>query len=109
MSFHGGLTGLAIAMLAWALRKQRDVWALFGSVSLIAPAGLFSGASPISSRRIMGTPTDGSWGVVFPAAGSMPRHPSQLYEMLGEGLLLYLVLNLLVLRGVSMRKRGRFF
>ena len=76
---------------------------------IAAPIGLFFGrCANFVNGELWGAPTDAPWGVVFGgAAGMMPRHPSQLYEALLEGVVLFLVLYLLS-RKRPPRPRGTF-
>ena len=98
MSFHGGFIGVLIAAWLFARKRHRDIWTVLGSLALFAPVGLFFGRiANFINGELWGKPTDGSWGVIFPMAGISPRHPSQLYEALLEGVILFLIL-LIVLR-----------
>lgn len=94
MSFHGGLVGLLIggAMAARMTRIPFLTLADLGSIA--APVGLFFGrCANFVNGELWGAPTDGPLGVVFGgAAGMMPRHPSQLYEAVLEGLVIFCVL-----------------
>lgn len=102
MSFHGGLIGILLAGWWFAKRKGIAVLRLY-DMAVGAPLGiLFGRLANFINGELWGRPTDVPWGVVFPdAPGSAPRHPSQLYEALLEGLVLFLVLWAL-----SRRKRG---
>ena len=65
-------------------------------VSMVIPIGLFFGRlTNFINGELWGRPTNGGWGVVFPNAGSAPRHPSQLYEAFLEGIVLYVLLFLI--------------
>ncbi len=96
MSFHGGLLGVIVAM-AWYGRRQG--WRFLAVTDLIAPCvptGLASGRiGNFINGELWGRPADPSlpWAMVFPQSPSMaPRHPSQLYQVLLEGLLLFVIL-----------------
>lgn len=93
MSFHGGLLG-ACAALWWASwRLKQPWWALTDFVALYVPVGLFLGRlANFVNGELWGRVTTLPWGMVFPHAGPLPRHPSQLYEALGEGVFLGLAL-----------------
>lgn len=99
MSFHGGLIGTIVAMIIFARRRGILVWSLFDVVAASAPVGLFLGrlANFINSE-LWGRPTDMPWGVVFPTGGPEPRHPSQLYEAVLEGPVLFFALMVLIFR-----------
>ena len=94
MSFHGGFLGCVLAVMLFA-RHRGIPWLSLGDITCaVAPIGLFLGRSPISSMPNCGAaPTDVPWAVVFPGAGPLPRHPSQLYEAMLEGLVLFVVLG----------------
>ncbi len=95
MSFHGGLLGVALAMILFARRRGLGPFAVADYVSCAAPIGLFFGrVANFINGELWGRPTDAPWGMVFPhpAAGGVPRHPSQLYEAVLEGIVLFVLL-----------------
>lgn len=96
MSFHGGLLGVIIAMILFARRNGFSVFSLFDVIGPSATIGLLLGRiANFINQELFGKPTDVPWGVIFPVTGdNIPRHPSQLYEGLLEGLLLFFVLRL---------------
>lgn len=100
MSFHGGLAGTIAAMILFARSKGLPVLSLFDVIAAVTPAGLLFGRiANFVNQELFGKPTDLAWGVVFPATGDgVARHPSQLYEALLEGLVLFLVLRFLTHR-----------
>lgn len=100
MSFHGGLLG-AMAAMAWLARSRGlPVLSLFDLVAPVAPIGLMLGRiANFINAELWGRATDVPWGVIFPGAGPVARHPSQLYEAATEGLLLFIVMALLVRAG----------
>ena len=94
MSFHGGFLGVLVAML-WAAKKDGKTF--FEVTDLIAPLvpfGLaFGRLGNFINGELWGRPTDLPWAMVFPQAGDMlARHPSQLYQFVGEGLCLGVIL-----------------
>lgn len=93
MSFHGGLLGV-LAGCAWFARKYNMRYLdLMDRVAVVTPIGLFFGRiGNFISGQLWGAPTDLPWGIVFPFVDSQARHPSQLYEALLEGALLFLIL-----------------
>ena len=96
MSFHGGMAGLLIAVLYLARKYQIKFLAITDLLACAAPIGLFFGRiANFINAELYGRVTDKPWGVVFPGAGPEPRHPSQLYEALLEGVILFSILNLL--------------
>ncbi|MEF9877117.1 MAG: prolipoprotein diacylglyceryl transferase [Gordonibacter sp.] len=97
MSFHGGLVGALLAGVVAAKLTHIPYLTLADLGCVAAPIGLFFGRlANFVNGELWGAPTDLPWGVVFGgSAGMMPRHPSQLYEALLEGVILFLVLFLL--------------
>ena len=106
MSFHGGLLGVVIAVYLFARAKKINSLSLGDIASAATPFGLFFGriANFINSE-VVGRVSDVPWAMVFPGAGPLPRHPSQIYEALLEGLLLFVVLAVLV-RGGALKRPG---
>ncbi|MCS6987643.1 MAG: prolipoprotein diacylglyceryl transferase [Sphingomonadaceae bacterium] len=99
MAFHGGFLGVILAIVLYGRARGLALWRVLDYVAVVAPLGLFLGRlANFVNGELWGRPTDGSWGVVFPGAGPEPRHPSQLYEATLEGLVLFVVLNLLFWR-----------
>ncbi|ESW93002.1 MULTISPECIES: prolipoprotein diacylglyceryl transferase [unclassified Mesorhizobium] len=107
MSFHGGLLGVILAMTLFSLKRGIRTWTLFDVVAAGVPVGLgLVRIANFVNAELWGRVTDVSWGVVFCnerlqqtvagcVAGLEPRHPSQLYEALLEGAVLFLVLRFL--------------
>ncbi|MBI5430489.1 MAG: prolipoprotein diacylglyceryl transferase [Nitrosomonadales bacterium] len=93
MSFHGGFLGVLIAM-AWFARRQRLPWLqLMDFIAPLVPPGLaFGRLGNFINSELWGRPTDVPWGMVFPNADNLPRHPSQLYEFALEGVALFILL-----------------
>ncbi|MBF0447132.1 MAG: prolipoprotein diacylglyceryl transferase [Magnetococcales bacterium] len=93
MSFHGGLLGVIIACCLFARRRQITCSLLVDLLVPIVPIGLLLGRiGNFINAELWGRTTDVPWGMVFPGAGYLPRHPSQIYEALLEGVLLFIVL-----------------
>jgi len=95
MSFHGGLIGVALALLLYARKHKIAFLSLADFVVPLVPAGLFFGRlGNFIGQELWGRPTDVSWGMLFPAdPEQLARHPSQLYEALLEGVVLFLIIN----------------
>ena len=93
MSFHGGLIGVIFATIIFAKKNNQNSFLYLDIVALVAPVGLFFGriANFINSE-LYGTITNVPWAVIFVKVDNFPRHPSQLYEALLEGLFLFLIL-----------------
>lgn len=109
MSFHGGLVGALASGIVAARITGIPYLTLADLGCIAAPVGLFFGrCANFVNGELWGAPTDAAWGVVFGgAAGMMPRHPSQLYEALLEGVVIFIVLYALS-RRVPPRPRGTF-
>lgn len=101
MSFHGGLIGAATGLWLFARRRGYPALSVFDLAAAVVPIGLFLGRiANFINAELWGRPApDVPWAMVFPNAGPLPRHPSQLYEALGEGLILFVLLALLVRAG----------
>jgi len=109
MSFHGGFAGMVVAGLIWGRLKRVPFMTLADLVVVGAPVGIFFGRlANFVNGELWGRSTDVAWGVVFPGAGALPRHPSQLYEAVLEGLVLLVVMVWLA-RRVPPRPRGEVF
>ena len=93
MSFHGGLIGIIIASIIFTKKHNQDSFLYMDLVSLVAPIGIFFGrlANFINSE-LYGTPTDIPWAVTFIQVDNLSRHPSQLYEAILEGIILFIIL-----------------
>ena len=97
MSFHGGLIGTTLAMILFARRNAIPMWSMFDIVAAVAPIGLFFGRiANFINGELWGRLSSMPWAVVFPNGGPFARHPSQLYEAALEGIVLFVILNLLI-------------
>ncbi len=93
MSFHGGMLGVFVAIWLFGRTRRMGFFTLTDFIAPLVPIGLGTGRiGNFINGELYGAPTTVPWGVVFPYAGPMARHPSQLYEALLEGLLLFLIL-----------------
>lgn len=107
MSFHGGITGVTIAMLIFAIRRGFSPWSLFDVVAASVPVGFgIVRVTNFINSELWGRTTDVPWAFVFPTGGPEPRHPSQLYEAALEGLALFIVLRILTHSSFKLRKPG---
>ena len=93
MSFHGGLLGVVVAIIAFAYRNRVNTFMLSDLVAIVAPIGLFFGRiANFINGELWGRPSDVPWAMIFPRGGPIPRHPSQLYQAFFEGVLLLLLM-----------------
>ncbi|MDI9846787.1 prolipoprotein diacylglyceryl transferase [Rhodoblastus sp. 17X3] len=106
MSFHGGLAGATLGAWLFARREKTPFLSVADLVCAVAPIGLFLvRIANFIKPELWGRPADVSWAMVFPGAGPLPRHPSQLYEAGLEGLALGLVM-LVAVRAGAFRRPG---
>ena len=93
MSFHGGVLGIIVASIIFAKKENDNVFEYLDVVALVSPIGIFFGriANFINSE-LYGSITNVPWAVTFIQIDNFPRHPSQLYEALLEGIVLFFLL-----------------
>lgn len=107
MSFHGGLTGVTIAMILFARRRGFSPWSLFDVIAAGVPVGFgLVRLTNFINSELWGRPSDVPWAMVFPNGGPLARHPSQIYEALLEGLVLFIVLRVLTHRALKLTQPG---
>ncbi|GAB4263257.1 MAG: prolipoprotein diacylglyceryl transferase [Methylomicrobium sp.] len=93
MSFHGGMLGVFVAMWIFGRQQNCTMLQLTDIIAPLAPIGLGAGRiGNFINGELWGRTTDMPWSMVFPNAGPLPRHPSQLYEAFLEGVILFIVL-----------------
>ncbi|GEA61646.1 prolipoprotein diacylglyceryl transferase [Vibrio comitans] len=97
MSFHGGLLGVISAMAFYAYRNGRTFFNVADFIAPLIPFGLGVGRiGNFMNDELWGRVTDVPWAVMFPSGGYLPRHPSQLYEAILEGVVLFFILNFFI-------------
>ncbi len=93
MSFHGGMLGVLCALWWYSGKINRSVWEITDFMVPFVPIGLAAGrVGNFINGELWGRVTTMPWGMVFPDGGPLPRHPSQIYEFLLEGVSLFLIL-----------------
>ncbi|MCC7305820.1 MAG: prolipoprotein diacylglyceryl transferase [Alphaproteobacteria bacterium] len=93
MSFHGGALGVIVALVIYSARRGIALLRMSDIVCCAVPIGLFFGRiANFINGELYGRVSDVPWAMVFPGGGDQPRHPSQIYEALLEGLVLFAVL-----------------
>lgn len=95
MSFHGGFLGVLVAVWWYGRKQGRSFWQTTDFIAPLVPTGLALGRiGNFINGELWGrvAPADLPWAMVFPWVDNLPRHPSQLYQAAGEGLLLFLIL-----------------
>ncbi len=107
MASHGGIFGALTGFLLWARKSRMDGWAVADNAAVLAPIGIFLGRiANFINGELWGRPTQVPWAVIFPDSGiQVARHPSQIYEAIGEGLVLGLAMYWL--RSKNLRPSGR--
>lgn len=96
MSFHGGLIGAIITAVFYSRYNKVRFTSFMDVLSVNIPIALMFGRlANFINGELYGRPTDVAWAIPFPKGGNIPRHPSQLYEAMLEGLLLYVALRLI--------------
>ncbi len=93
MSFHGGLIGIILSVLIYVRKHRFNFFEFADLIIVTAPVGLGLGRlGNFLNAELYGRVTTVPWGMVFPSGGDLPRHPSQLYELFLEGILLFTIL-----------------
>lgn len=96
MSFHGGFLGVVIASVMFVKRRGISFLRFADRMALVSPIGIgLVRVANFINGELWGSPSQLPWAMTFPSGGDVARHPSQLYEALLEGLLLFIILRLL--------------
>jgi phosphatidylglycerol:prolipoprotein diacylglycerol transferase len=99
MSFHGALIGVILGTYFFSKKINIKTFFFLDAISTVAPIGIFFGrVANFINAELYGKPTNLIWSVIFPSVDLIPRHPSQLYEALLEGIVLFLILINIALR-----------
>ena len=105
MSFHGGLVGVLISTSLFSKKHNLNPFIFLDLISVVAPIGIFFGrVANFLNSELYGKETEIFWSVIFPKIDNLTRHPSQIYEAIFEGLILFLILNLLVKKNMLDKK-----
>ena len=99
MSFHGALLGIIIGTYLFSQKRGVSTFFMLDIIACVAPIGIFLGRiANFINGELVGKATNVSWSVIFPLIDMLPRHPSQLYEAILEGIVLFLILNILIFK-----------
>ena len=107
MSFHGGLIGIIISIIFFSKKTKINFFKFSDIVSCVAPIGIFLGrVANFINGELYGKISTLPWAVIFPNNKGISRHPSQIYEALLEGIVLFVLINFLALRKKFLLKAG---
>jgi phosphatidylglycerol---prolipoprotein diacylglyceryl transferase len=107
MSFHGGLFGVIVGIFIFSKNKNTNFFKYSDIVSCVAPIGIFLGRiANFINGELFGKVSTLPWSVIFPNGGNIARHPSQIYEAILEGLVLFILINFLALKKQLIIKTG---
>ena len=99
MSFHGALIGIIIGTFIFSERKKISCLFLLDIIACVSPIGLFFGRiANFINGELIGKVTNVPWGIIFPNIDMLARHPSQLYEAILEGVVLFFILNIFIFK-----------
>ena len=97
MSFHGALIGIIFCTYQFSKKREIPVFFFLDIIAYVAPIGIFLGRiANFINGELIGKVTNVYWGVIFPKIDNATRHPSQLYEALLEGLILFFIMNYII-------------
>ncbi len=107
MSFHGGLIGIMISIFLFCRINKINFFYLSDMVAIVAPIGLFLGRiANFINTELIGRPTDFYISVIYPSVDDLTRHPSQLYEALFEGVILFIILMYIFYKYIKIKNYG---
>ena len=107
MSFHGGLLGVIASIIFFSKKTKTNFFKFSDIVSCVAPIGIFFGRiANFVNGELYGKISTLPWAVIFPEGGSVPRHPSQIYEAFLEGIILFVIINYFALKKKLLFKTG---
>jgi phosphatidylglycerol:prolipoprotein diacylglycerol transferase len=101
MSFHGALIGIIIGTYLFSSKKNIPTFFMLDILACVSPIGIFLGRlANFINGELIGKATSVPWGVIFPTFDKLTRHPSQLYEAVLEGIILFLILNKIIFKKI---------
>ena len=106
MSFHGALLGVILTIIFYSKVKRIKFNELANLVAYSSPIGIFLGRlANFVNAELVGRPTDGTWGILYKSE-LLARHPSQIYEAILEGLVIFIILNIFVRSNIRNKFNG---
>jgi len=107
MSFHGGLLGIIISIIIFSKKTKVNFFKPADIVSCVAPIGIFFGRiANFINGELYGKISTVPWSFIFPGTGNLSRHPSQIYEAILEGIILFILINYFALKKKLLFKTG---
>jgi len=107
MSFHGGLLGIIVSIIFFSKKTKTNFFKSADIVSCVAPIGIFLGRiANFINGELYGKVSSLPWAIIFPNGGSLARHPSQIYEAILEGIILFVLINYLAIKKQLLFKTG---
>ena len=107
LSFHGGLIGIILTIFLFTKTRNFSFLMIADLVCASAPVGIFFGRiSNFINAELYGRPTDIFIGIIFPNTDGLYRHPSQIYEALFEGLVIFIILNVMIHKYRKLKQSG---
>ena len=107
MSFHGGLLGVIIATIIFSKIKKINFFYFADIICCVAPIGLFLGRiANFINGELFGKISTLPWSVIFPNGDNISRHPSQIYEAILEGIILFILINFFAFKKQLILKAG---
>ncbi len=105
MSFHGGVIGVVISTILFSKKHNINPFTFLDLIAVVAPIGIFLGrVANFLNSELYGKETEAPWSVIYPKIDNLTRHPSQIYEAIFEGLILFLILNFLIKKNLLGKK-----
>ena len=107
MSFHGGLIGVIVSIIFFSKKTETNFFKSADIVSCVAPIGIFLGRiANFINGELYGKISTLPWAIIFPNAENVARHPSQIYEAILEGIILFILINYLALKKQLLFRTG---
>ena len=107
MSFHGGILGVVIAIFIFSKKSKTSFFKFSDIVACVTPIGIFLGRiANFINGELFGKVSTLPWAVIFPNGGNIARHPSQIYEAILEGVILFILINFLAFKKNLLLKPG---